>query len=343
MGIFISENEFVGVDVGSTALRIVKIKKSGGRNNLVTFASAPIPGSISRSDSKLDMQATAQIIKNLFDTTKISTKSVVAALPTSSVFSTVIKMPPMNQNELAKAIQFQAEQNIPLKIEDVRFDWQVIRENPLTKEIAVLIVAAPKTKTERALELFEMAGKQVVYLETSAIAVARALSQPNDPLAMILDIGGVAAELTIIENGVVSHVRSLPSAGFAMTRAISQGLSLDMAQAEQFKMKFGLSQDKLEGQVFRAMEPVLKNIVEEVQRSIKFYQDEFGGNLAKIILTGGGACTPELLSYLRAELGIEVVYGNPWMNLTYDPNLTDKLNENAFTFACAVGLAKREN
>ncbi len=342
MGIFTSENEFVGVDVGSTALRIVQIKKSSGRNNLVSFASAPIPGEISRSDSKLDMQAVAQIIKNLFDSSRISTKSVVTSLPTSSVFSTVIKMPPMNQNELARAVQFQAEQNIPLKIEDVRFDWQVIRENPLTKETAVMIVAAPKTKTERALELFEMAGKQVVYLETSAIAVARALSIPNDPLAMILDIGGVATELTIIENGVVSHVRSLPAAGFAMTRSISQGLGLDMEQAEQFKMKFGLSQDKLEGQVFRAMSPIISNIVEEIQRSIKYYQDQFGGNLQKIVLTGGGSSTPELLSHLRAALGIEVVYGNPWMNINFDPNLAEKLNENAFNFACAVGLAKRE-
>jgi len=343
LGIFTSENEFVGVDVGSTALRIVQIKKNSGKNSLVTFASAPIPGSISKSDSKLDMQTVAQIIKNLFETTKISTKSVVTSLPTSSVFSTVIKMPPMNKGELARAVRYQAEQNIPLKIEDVRFDWQVVRENPMTKETAVMIVAAPKTKTERTLELFEMAGKQVVYLETSAIAVARALSQPNDPLTMILDIGGVATELTIIENGVVSHVRSLPAAGFALTRSISQSLGLDMEQAEQFKMRFGLSQDKLEGQVFRAMKPVLVNIVDEVQRSLKFYQDQFGGSLKKILLTGGGSCTPELLSYLKTELGVEVVYGNPWTNITFDPNLTGKLNENAFTFACAVGLAKREN
>lgn len=343
MGIFTSENEFVGVDIGSTALRIVQIKKDSGRNNLIAFASVPIPGSISRSDSKLDMQTVAQIIKNLFETTKISTKSVVTSLPTSSVFSTIIKMPPMSKGELAKAVKFQAEQNIPLKIEDVRFDWQVVRENPITKETAVMIVAAPKTKTERMLELFEMAGKQVVYLETSAIAVARALSQPNDPLTMILDIGAIATELTIIENGVVSHVRSLPSAGFALTRSVSQSLGLDIEQAEQFKIRFGLSENKLEGQVFRAMEPVLTNVIEEIRRSLKFYLDQFGGALKKIVLTGGGSCTPEILSYLRSELNIEVVQGDPWTNIVYDPNLKGELNENAFTFACAVGLAKREN
>jgi type IV pilus assembly protein PilM len=206
-----------------------------------------------------------------------------------------------------------------------------------------MIVAAPKAKIDKTMELFEMAGLEVVYLETSPIAVARALSTPSDPLVMVVDIGGASTELTIIENGVVSHVRSLPAAGFSLTRVIAQNLGLDTTQAEQFKRKFGLSQDKLEGQVFRTMRPIMSNITDEIQRSMKFYQEQFGGNVQKIVLTGGGSKIPELASYLKSLLNIEVVFGNPWNKVSFQPDVAEKLNQNALDFACAVGLGTRES
>jgi type IV pilus assembly protein PilM len=312
LGIFTQDNDFVGIDIGSNAVRLVQVKKGmGGKPVLTAFGSIEVPPNVAMSDSKLDLQNVANLIKKLVQSTKVSTKNVVTSLPGTAVFSTIIKMPPMNQAELAQAVRYQAEQNIPLKIEDVRIDWQVVRENPTTKELAVMIVAAPKAKIDKTMELFEMAGLEVVYLETSPIAVARALSTPSDPLVMVVDIGGASTELTIIENGVVSHVRSLPAAGFSLTRVIAQNLGLDTTQAEQFKRKFGLSQDKLEGQVFRTMRPIMSNITDEIQRSMKFYQEQFGGNVQKIVLTGGVSKIPELASYLKSLLNIEVVFGNP--------------------------------
>lgn len=343
MGLFIQDNDYIGIDIGSTSVRLVQVKKSiSGKPVLVSFSSAAIPPNIALSDSKLDMQKVAQVIQKLVKSSRISTKNVVAAILGSSVFSTVVKMPPMSQSELAQAVKYQAEQNVPLKIEDVKIDWQVVRENPQTKELAVMIVAAPKSKIERTIELFEMADLDVIYLETTPIATARAIQNPNDPLVMVLDMGGSSTELSIVENGVVSHVRSLPTGGIALTRAIAQNLGLDYAQAEQFKRKFGLSQDKLEGQVFRAMRPILNNITEEIQRSVKFYNDQFGSQVQKIVLTGGSARLPELISYIKANTNMEVVYGNSWVNVSYQADIQEKLNQNSFEFSCAVGLAMRE-
>lgn len=343
MGLFVQDNEYIGIDIGSTSIRLVQLKKSmSGKPTLTAFSSAPIPPNISMSDSKLDMQKVAQVIQKLVKTSKISTKNVVTALPGNSVFSTVVKMPPMSQSELAQAVKYQAEQNVPLKIEDVKIDWQIVRENPQTKELAVMIVAAPKTKINRTLELFEMAELEVVYLETTPIATSRAISNTSDPLVMILDFGGSSTELSIVESGVVSHVRSLPTGGIALTRSIAQNLGLDFAQAEQFKKKFGLSQDKLEGQVFRAMRPILSNITDEIQRSVKFYFDQYGSQVQKIILTGGSSRLPEIVSYIKETTNIEVVYGNPWTNISYQPEIQDKLNQSSPEFACAVGLAVRE-
>jgi type IV pilus assembly protein PilM len=343
LGVFGGATDFVGIDVGSTAVRLVQLRKSGGKYSLVAFGSAQLPPNIAQSDSKLDMQAVAQIIKQLVKSSKISTKNVVASLSGSSIFSTVVKLPPMDKSEIDKAVKYQAEQNIPLKIEDVRYDWQIVRENPLTKEVAVMIVAAPKARTDRVIELFEMSELDVIYLETNPIAVSRALVSSKEPLVMVVDLGASSTELTIVENGVVSHVRTLTAAGYALTRVIAQNLGLDAAQAEQFKRKFGLSQDKLEGQVFRTMKPILNNITDEIQRSIKFYQEQYGSNVSKIILTGGGSRLPEVSSYLKSVLNLEVVYGNPWTNISYHPEVAERLNQGALEFACAVGLAMREN
>jgi len=343
LGIFTNSNDFIGIDVGSNAIRLVQLKKVGDKYSLVSFGSAQLPPNVSQSDSKLDMQKVAQVMQQLVKSSKVSTKSVVTALPGSAVFSTVIKMPPMSQSELSQAVKYQAEQNIPLKVEDVRIDWQIVRKNNETGESAVMVVAAPKAKVERTMELFGMAELDVVYLETTPIATARALSKTSDPLFMIVDIGGSKTELSIVENGVVSHVRTMPSAGYAMTRSIAQNLGLDSTQAEQFKLKFGLSQDKLEGQVLKSMRPILGTITDEIQRSIKFYQEQYGNNVGRIVLTGGGSRMPELTSYIKSILNIEVVYGNPWGRIVFQPELTEKLNGNAAEFACAVGLAMREN
>ena len=343
MGIFSSNSDFIGIDVGSSAIRLVQLRKAGDKYSLMAFGSAQLPPNVSQSDSKLDMQKVAQVIQQLVRSSKVSTKDVVTALPGSAVFSTVIKMPPMSTTELAQAVKYQAEQNIPLKVEDVRIDWQIVRKNAETGESAVMVVAAPKTKVDRTIELFNMAELDVVYLETTPIATARALANTSDPLFMIVDLGSSKTELSIVENGIVSHVRTLPTAGYAMTRSIAQNLGLDSAQAEQFKLKFGLSSDKLEGQVLKSMRPILGTITDEIQRSIKFYQEQYGGNVGRIVLTGGSSRMPELTSYLKSVLNIEVVFGNPWSRVVFQPELTEKLNGNAAEFACAVGLAMREN
>jgi len=343
LGIFSDDNDFVGIEVASTAIKLVQLRKSNGAFNLVAFGSAQLPPNLAPSDSKLDMQKVAGILSQLVKSSRVSTKNVATALPGAAVFSTVIKMPPMNPTELAQAVKYQAEQNIPLKIEDVRIDWQVIRENPETKESAVMVVSAPNQKVNQVMELFGMADMEVVYLETSPIAVARAISNPADPLVMIVDLGASSTGLSVVENGIVSHVRSLPAGGAALTRAIAQNLGLDNAQAEQFKRKFGLSQDKLEGQVSKAMYPIISNITLEIQRSIKFYSEQYGGNVQKIVLTGGGARMPEMISYLKSLLGIEVVYGNAWTKVKYQPAVEGQLSQLAFEFAEVVGLAMREN
>lgn len=342
MTLFGGNNQHFGLDIGANTIRLVQLSGGPEKYTLEAFGVAPIPPGLSESDSKLDRQKLAKIVNDLLKSTQVDNRNVVSAIPGTSVFNAVVKMPPMSQAELSKAIKFQAEQNIPLKLDDVKYDWQVIRQDLQSKELTVMIIAAAKGKVEQMMDLFGYAELNVTALETATVAMARSLSSKTEPLVMILDIGSTTTEIAIVENGVLTQTRSFPLAGFALTRAISQNLGLDLGQAEQFKQKFGLSQDKLEGQVYRVIDPVLRNILDEAVRSSKFYQEQFGKTVNRVVLTGGSSRLPLISEYIKSYMGVEVAFGNPWANISYKPEFSDKLNELASDFATAIGLAMRE-
>jgi type IV pilus assembly protein PilM len=334
--------EHFGIDIGTNAVRVVQLNLSGSKYVLKSFGSAPIPAGLSQSDSKLDMQKIARVIESLCKQTGISTKNVVSAIPGTSTFNAIINLPPMSQSELEKAVKYQAEQNIPVKIEDVKYDYQVIKEDPQSKELTIMIIAATKTKVSQLLELLSLANLNVLALETSTVAMARSLSVPEAPLALILDIGSTTTEIAVIENGVINQTRSFPLAGYAITQAISRQLGLEITQAEQFKQRFGLSQDKLEGQVYKATEPIIRDILDEANRSSKFYEEKNNNKVQRVILTGGSSRIPLLPEYIRSYTGMEIMFGNPWTNVSYSSKLNDSINKMAPEFATAVGLAMRQ-
>lgn len=342
MGIFGKKEEFFGLDIGSQFVRIVELKGVSRKPALVTYGSAALPSGLSQSDSKADIKNLSQIVKQLVKSTKATVNGVVAGLPGSSVFTAVVKLPQMTQTELAKAIKWQAEQNLPLKLDEVKLDWQVIEKpSSNSSEMSVMIVAAPINKVEKLMNILEGAGLSVVALETTPIALSRSLGKTLGVKVMIVDIGAVSTEIAIVQDGVTFHSRSIAIGGEALTRAISQNLGLDNAQAEQFKRKFGLTQERLEGQVFKSLKPILTNIIEEIERSVKFYQEEFNEKVDKIILSGGGAYLLELPAFLKSALNLEVYLGNPWSDISYPAGIQDELNSNAPEFATAIGLAMR--
>lgn len=342
MSIMGGTKDHFGLDIGTNSLRVVQLDGGENKYNLKSFGSAPVPAGLTQSDSKLDLQKIAKIIQELLKHTGISTKNVVSAIPGTSTFNAVIKLPPMSQGELEKAIKYQAEQNIPVKLEEVKYDYQIINQDPQSKEMTIMIIAATKSKVNQLLELLGLADLNVLALETSTVAMARSLSVPEVPLAMVLDIGATTTEIAIVENGSLAQTRSFPLAGFAITRTISQQLGLDDKQAEQFKQKFGLSQDKLEGQVYKVIEPIIRNILDEAVRSANFYEEQFSKKVQRVILTGGSSKIPLLPEFIKSYTKMEVMQGNPWHNVSYASNVNDSIMNIASEFATAVGLAMRQ-
>lgn len=334
-----------GLDIGSTSSKIVQLERDGNKFRLLAagLVPTPTPGLASEADNALVALATA--LKKLHQDARVTTKNVITALPEGQIFSRVIELPPMNDDELAQAIPWEAEQFVPKPLNEVNLDWQVVSRGGLDKEaqpMKVLLVAAPKVLISKYLKVCSLAGFEVVAIETEMTAVARALVPPNASPTMLVDFGAKTTDLTIVDNGQVVMTRSIPTAGEAFTRAVSTGLALEITQAEEYKRAYGLAEKELEGKVKGALTPVFEAVSSEIKKALAFWQEKETKPVASVVLTGGTANLPEVSTLLARSLGIEVQLANPFSSLTAEEKAISSLKNNASVFAVAVGLAQKE-
>ncbi|HSX03070.1 MAG TPA: type IV pilus assembly protein PilM [Candidatus Saccharimonadia bacterium] len=342
MGLFVKDTDFFGLDIGSTAIRLVQLRRGTAHPALVAYGSVPVSGNITSSDSKLDQDKVAELVQQLVHENHVSVKDVVVGLPSSKVFATVISTPKLDNDQLAKAIRYQAEQYIPMAINQVKLDWAVIDQSPDGKSLEVLLVAAPNSVVDKYVAILETAGLEPLALEANAIATTRALVPTNNLAVAILDLGSLDSDISIVWNNAPRLIRSVSVGGLTLVRAVAQNLGLDEVQANQFTYKFGLTQSKLEGQVYKAIKPTLDNLVQEIDKSVKYFNGRYPDvKLEKLVVTGSTAALPELGAFLANSVGMPVEFGNAWINVSYPSSLQDKLMGLSSEYAAAVGLAGR--
>jgi type IV pilus assembly protein PilM len=342
MGLFVKETEFFGLDIGSTAIRLVQLRRGGEHPALVAYGALPVPSNLTSSDSKMDQDKVADLIKQLVRENRVTLKNVVVGLSANKVFATVITTPKLDNSQLAKAIRYQAEQYIPMALDQVKLDWAVIDQSKDGKTLEVLLVAAPNSAIDKYVSILEKAGLEPLALEPNATAVARALMPVNNLAVVVVDFGSLDSDISIVWNNAPRLVRSVSVGGTTLVRSVAQNLGLDEVQANQFTFKFGLTQSKLEGQVFKAIKPTLDNLVSEVEKSTKYFLGRYPDvKLEKLVVTGAASSLPELGPFLANSTGLPVEFGNAWVNVSYPSALQDKLMGLSVEYAAAVGLAGR--
>lgn len=343
MSSLLNGSNFFGLDIGSTAIRLVELRGGQGAKSLVKYAYVPIDGSIALSESKTDQQKLIQTIGQLVKQAGVSSKDVAVGIPSSRVFTTVADVDRLPANELAKAIKYQADALIPTPIAESKVDWALIGDSPTDKtKQEILLSSVPNKFIEERLDILESIGLNVIAFEPDNLAMARALADPNNAAQLILDVGRRSSDLVILLNGVPHLTRSVPTGVEAFVRAAAQNLNIDEKQAEQFVFKFGLSKDKLEGQVVQAISSTVDLLTTEIEKSIKFFQTRYPQNkIERIIATGGASVIPEAPLYLANKFGINVEIGNAWRNVSYARDRHNELAAISNQFGVAVGLAER--
>jgi type IV pilus assembly protein PilM len=335
--------DFFGLDIGSTAIRLVELRGDKGAKTLVKYAYVPLEGNVSLSESKTDQQKLIETVAQLIKQAGVNSKNVAVGIPSSRVFTTVADVDRLPANELAKAIKFQADALIPTPLAESKIDWAVIGDSPSDKvKQEILLSSVPNKFVEERLDLLESIGLNVIAFEPDNLAMARALASPEPAAQLILDVGHHSTDLVVLMNGVPHLTRSIPTGQDSFIRAATQNLNIDEKQAEQFVFKFGLSKDKLEGQVLQAIIGTVDLLTTEIEKSIKFFQTRYTENkIERIIVTGGASVMPEFPLYLANKFSINVEIGNAWRNVSYARDRQNELAAISNQFGVAVGLAER--
>jgi type IV pilus assembly protein PilM len=343
MSLLTGVSSFFGLDIGTTSIRVVEL--TGGKTkSLSKYGYAPVDIKIAKSDAKADQQKLAQVVKKLIDDTKISTKNVAVGLPSQKVFSSVVDIDKLSNAELAKTMQFQADSLIPTPLAESKVDWVLLGDSPVDNtKFEVLISSVPNDFAEKRLDILEDIGLNVIAFEPDNFALTRSLL-PTEAVApyMIVDVGSISTDLVITLNGAPRLMRSVSTSIQGIVGAAMQNLNVDQAQAGQFVFKFGMSKDKLEGQVYSAITHVVDSFISEIDKSIKFFNKRYeGAQIERIVVTGGASAIPELPSYLADKTGLSVEIGNAWRNVSVPSSRMNELLATSNHFSVAVGLAER--
>jgi type IV pilus assembly protein PilM len=344
MSLLSGVSAFFGLDIGSKAIRVVELHGTGPQKILSKYAYMPIDSKIALSDSKADQQRLGQAVQQLVSQANLSTKNVAVGIPSQRVFTTVADVDRLPNNELAKAIRYQADALIPTPLAESKIDWALIGDSPKDKtKVEILLSSVSRELIEQRLDILESIGLNVIAFEPDNLALSRALSttEVNVP-SLILDVGNKTTDLVIVLDGLPRLTRAIPTGVEAIIRTATQNLNVDEKQAEQFVFKFGLSKDKLEGQVYQAIIGSVELLTSEIEKSIKFFQTRYTETpIQRLVVTGGASVLPEFPLYLANKFGLNVEIGNAWRNVQFSADRQNELSALSNQFGVAVGLAER--
>lgn len=345
MSIFTGISDFFGLDIGTTAIRVVQLSGSGDTKVLSRYGYMPIEANIASSDAAADRQKVAKSISELIRASGISAKNVAVGLPAQRVFTTVMDMDRLSQSEIAQSIQLQADSLIPTLVSESKIDWAVVGDSPTDpNKVEVLLSSVVNDYVEARLDMLETIGLNVIAFEPDTMAITRSLI-PGDAQGMhlLLDVGSQTTDLVACIGGAPRLTRSIPTGLQAILKAAMQNLNIDANQAEQFVTKFGLSKDKLEGQIYNSIIGTVDVLASEIEKSIKFVASRYPNNpVERIIVTGGASTLPEFPLYIANKFGISVEIGNAWRNVSFPADKQNELLSISNHFSVAVGLAERK-
>jgi len=339
--------DFFALDIGTNAVRVVQLSSSGQDSwTLQHYGYAPVEEKITSGNSAEGMRRLGEVIMTAVGQSGIKEKNVAIGLPSSKTFTTVIDVPAMSEAELKSTIKYQIDQYIPTAIEETKVDWAFLGQSlhdPKMHE--VLLTSTSNTYSEERLEFIESLGFNVIAAEPDPIAMVRSLlPQGVQDARLIIDVGERATDLAVTYGDSPRLVRNIPTGLGSLIKSAVQNLSVQEDQARQFILKFGLAPDRLEGQVYRAIEGTLDSFAAELVKSIKFFQTRYPNTpVGGILLSGFAAIVPRFGEYITAKTGVATSVANPWQRVRVAQSDQQQLSAIASEFATVIGLAQRKN
>ncbi|MCL2451930.1 type IV pilus assembly protein PilM [Candidatus Saccharibacteria bacterium] len=336
---------FFALDIGTTAIRVVELAHSGHGWKLQHYGVQPIDIRLSESTAEKDQRLLGEAISSVISQAGIHTKDVAIGIPSQKTFAAVVEIPNVaNKTELNATIKYQAENYTPMKADESKIDWAVIGVSPNdNQKTEVLIASVQNTFTEARLDLLEGLGLDVIAIEPDSLALTRSLLPDGiQDGRLIIDVGDNATDLVMTLGTAPRLIRSIPVGFQTMVKMAKQNLNIEEQQAGQLLLKFGVQPDRLEGQLIRAVNSTLEQLVAEIQKSLKFFSTKYAGvGVGAILASGYAAILPGLVDTISQRTSVPSQVATPWQHVDVPESEKAKIAPISSQLAVVVGLAER--
>lgn len=322
---FYHDEPLFGLDIGHNTFKVMQIEQRKNQApRVLGYGMCKFPPQAKMRGVITNFDVLAKVMYDFFKggiNGEISTRRVVCSLPTGLSFSRLMKLPQMADDEINEAIRLEAEQYIPMKIDELYIEYEVSSRDETNIEL--LMVATPKTIVDSYVKFLESIELEPIALEPSMNATTRtyrlADSARQEP-SILIDFGAVSIDLAVFDRTMVVN-STLAGGSELITKLIADSLKVDTDKAFEIKSTYGLGVSEMQQKVTLAIQPVLDELIKEVKKIIRYYTDRVGQQskqqIAFIKTSGGGATMPGLNEYLSKALGLPAEALNPWPHLDF--------------------------
>ena len=343
---FYKDKPLFGLDIGFNSMKVMQVEPHHGGYEVSGYGVTNFDPKCIENGAIVDHEPLAKAAYDLFKNRlvgDITTRRVAFSVPAARTFSRIISLPKLAQKDLSEAVRLEAEQYIPVPIDDLYLDYTVTRKTE--KNTEVLAVAAPKKVVDSYARLSELLGLEAIAMETTTGATARIfqVSDANNVPTVLIDFGSISTDITVYDDTIIV-TGTVTGGGDNITNAIAQALNVTKEEAHVIKTKYGLALSKKQSEIMAALDPLLQKLVKEIKRMIRYYEERSGDKKSKIeqiVTLGGGANVPGLSEYLINALRMPVRACDPWQQLHFKhlaaPN---KIEQSMYITVAGLALAK---
>lgn len=319
---FVHDKPVFGLDIGQGSLKVMQLHNahpnghSKSHPRLVGYGVAYFDPKAISDGVITDHAAIAKAAHDLFKNRlvgDITTRRVAIAIPTYRTFTHSVQLPSLSRNEVQAAVELEAEQYIPTALSELYMDYETIRRKADGSEI--FVVAVPQKIVDSYLELAQILGLEPVLIEPTLSSASRLFeldAQSNEP-TLIIDFGTVSSDISIVDHKILA-TGTVQGGGINFTQSIQKKLAVTAEEAGLIKTRYGLGLSKRQTEIQDALEPTLQQIVKEIRRIMRYYEERYGNErpITQIVTIGGGANMPGLSEYLTNTLRLPVRHSDPW-------------------------------
>ncbi len=351
-----NQDSFVGIDIGSSSIKVTQLKKENGQIILETYGEVVLgPYDNDRAAGELtnlEPEQMVEAIKNLLEQANVTSQNAVISISSATSLIFILKLPKISQRELSGVVENEARKYIPVPLTEVTLDWWIIPEKEVygdeysaeeqnkKNDIDVLVAAVRNEVVDRYNEITSMLGKfNTPQYEIETFSAIRSSFKHELAPVMLIDFGASGTRISVIEHGVVRKFHSVSRGSAYLSSSLSKSLQIDFEEAEKLKREVGLDVTHKNEEAYRIISTGVNFIFSEIKNILFDFEKEYKKPVSKIILTGGGSMLNQFKEQLESKYNITTAYADPFSSAISPDFLEEVLVNTGPEFVVAVGLA----